>query len=79
MVSTANLAFILTILIVGWCYLEDPEGTNRLFYIINLKISIQWIRVQQRYLKWKLLRQLNKANRELGLPEISWDKHKIQD
>lgn len=79
MVSTANLALILTILIVGWCYLEDPVGTNRLLYIINLMIGVQWINIQRRYWKWKLLRQLNKANRDMGLPEISWDKHKIQD
>lgn len=79
MVSPANLALILTIVIVGWCYLEDPDGTNRLFVYINLQINIQWIKLQRIYWKWKLLRQLNRANRDLGLPEIPWNRDQIKD
>ena len=79
MVSETNLALILTILIIGWCYLESPEGTNRLFVYINLRVSLLYIRIMRIYFKWKLLKDLNKMNRDLGLPEIPWNRDKIKD
>lgn len=76
LINNANLAFILTIVVIGWFYLQYPEGMDRLLYFISLQLSMVKINIMKTYMKWKLLRDLNKMNKEMGRPPIPWNHKK---
>ncbi|UYA57541.1 hypothetical protein SCREM1_84 [Synechococcus phage S-CREM1] len=67
------IGFLIVLVFLFW---EYPEGMNQILVFINLKIRHAQVEVMRIYFKWKLLRELNKFNKELGLPPIPWNHKK---
>jgi hypothetical protein len=74
--GTSYYTFITFLCVLGYFFWVYPEGMNRVLIFINLKIRHLQSEVLRIYMKWKLLRDLNKFNRELGLPPIPWNHKK---
>ena len=74
--SPSYYTFVAFICVLGYFFWIYPEGMNRVLIYINLQIKYIYSEVMRLYLKWKLLRELNKFNRELGLPLIPWNHKK---
>ncbi len=71
-------SFITFICVLGYFFWVYPEGMNRVLIFINLQLRYAKIEVVRIYFKWKLLRELNKFNKELGLPPIPWNHKKTK-
>ena len=69
-------SFIAFLCVIGYFFWIYPEGMTRVLIFINLKIKHLKIIVMTTYFKWKLLRDLNKFNKQLGLPPIPWNHKK---
>jgi hypothetical protein len=69
-------SFITFLCVIGYFFWIYPEGMNQLLVFVNLKLKHAKIEVMRIYFKWKLLRELNKFNKELGLPLIPWNHKK---
>jgi len=74
--SLSYYSFITFLCVIGYFFWIYPEGMNRILIFINLKIRQAQSEIMRIYLKWKLLRELNKFNKELGLPLIPWNHKK---
>ena len=68
--------FVTFLCVLGYFFWVYPEGMNRVLVFVNLKLRHAQTEVMRIYLKWKLLRDLNKFNKELGLPPIPWNHKK---
>jgi hypothetical protein len=69
-------SFIAFLCVIGYFFWIYPEGMTRVLIFLNLKIKHLYVIVMTTYFKWKLLRDLNKFNKELGLPPIPWNHKK---
>ena len=76
--SPSYYTFVAFICVLGYFFWIYPEGMNRVLIYINLQLRYAQTEVMRIYMKWKLLRELNKFNRELGLPPIPWNHKKKQ-
>ena len=74
--SPSYYTFVAFLCVLGYFFWIYPEGMNRVLIYINLQIKNIYSEIMKLYLKWKLLRELNKFNRELGLPPIPWNHKK---
>ena len=74
--SPSYYTFVAFLCVLGYFFWIYPEGMNRVLIFINLQIKHLYSEIMRIYLKWKLLRELNKFNRELGLPLIPWNHKK---
>jgi hypothetical protein len=68
--------FVAFICVLGYSFWIYPEGMNRVLIYINLQLKYARSESIKIYMKLKLLRELNKFNREHGLPLIPWNHKK---
>lgn len=74
--SPSYYTFVAFLCVLGYFFWIYPEGMNRVLIYINLQIKYLYTEIMRIYMKWKLLRELNKFNKELGLPPIPWNHKK---
>ena len=74
--SPSYYTFVAFLCVLGYFFWIYPEGMNRVLIYINLQIKYLYTEIMRIYMKWKLLRELNKFNKELGLPLIPWNHKK---
>lgn len=68
--------FVTFLCVLGYFFWVYPEGMNRVLIFINLQIKLLYIETIKIYYKWTMLRQLNKMNKDMGLPPIPWNHKK---
>jgi len=68
--------FVATLLVIGYFFWIYPEGMNRTLIYLNLQLRYLKVEVSRVYLKWTLWRQLNRMNKEIGLPPVPWTHKK---